>query len=90
MSNGDLSSILASTNVHEYVKFTAVAGSYVQKANEVNKVPSSAAEALRSPLLGLFEKRRAKKFLEWVGEFKANDVSTHAGTYIGGSFICSF
>ncbi|KAJ9306486.1 hypothetical protein DTO217A2_4032 [Paecilomyces variotii] len=79
MSNGDLSSILASTNVHEYVKFTSIAGSYVHKGNDVNKVPSSAAEALRSPLLGLFEKRRAKKFLEWVGEFDAKESSTHAG-----------
>jgi Rab GDP dissociation inhibitor len=29
--------------------------------------------------MGLFEKRRAKKFLEWVGEFKEDDPSTHQG-----------
>jgi Rab GDP dissociation inhibitor len=30
--------------------------------------------------MGMFEKRRAKKFLEWVGDYKANDPATHYGT----------
>ena len=47
----------------------------------VAKVPSDAGEALRSSLMGLFEKRRAKKFLEWVGEFKEDDPSTHQGRH---------
>lgn len=29
--------------------------------------------------MGLFEKRRAKKFLEWVGAFKEDDSATHNG-----------
>jgi Rab GDP dissociation inhibitor len=29
--------------------------------------------------MGLFEKRRAKKFLEWVGEFKEDDSASHQG-----------
>ena len=83
MSNGELTNILVSTDVTRYLEFKQIAGSYVQtgagnKAN-VAKVPSDASEALRSPLMGLFEKRRAKKFLEFVGAYKEEDPATHNG-----------
>jgi Rab GDP dissociation inhibitor len=45
----------------------------------VAKVPSDAAEALRSPLMGIFEKRRMKSFIEWVGQFNPKDSATHKG-----------
>ncbi|KAF1811969.1 rab GDP-dissociation inhibitor [Eremomyces bilateralis CBS 781.70] len=83
MSNGELTNILVSTDVTRYLEFKQIAGSYVQQGKQssatVAKVPSDAGEALRSPLMGLFEKRRAKKFLEWVGAFKDDDPATHAG-----------
>ncbi|EED20622.1 secretory pathway gdp dissociation inhibitor [Talaromyces stipitatus ATCC 10500] len=83
MSNGELTNILVSTDVTRYLEFRQIAGSYVQQGEgpkaTVAKVPSDAGEALRSSLMGLFEKRRAKKFLEWVGEFKEDDPSTHQG-----------
>ncbi|KAF7505867.1 hypothetical protein GJ744_012489 [Endocarpon pusillum] len=83
MSNGELTNILVSTDVTRYLEFKQIAGSYVQQGNgaraTVAKVPSDAGEALRSPLMGLFEKRRAKKFLEWVGAFKEDDPATHNG-----------
>lgn len=83
MSNGELTNILVSTDVTRYLEFKQIAGSYVQtgagaRAN-VAKVPSDAGEALRSPLMGLFEKRRAKRFLEFVGAFKQEDPATHNG-----------
>jgi Rab GDP dissociation inhibitor len=34
---------------------------------------------LKSPLMGLFEKRRAKNFLQWVGSFDEADPKTHNG-----------
>ncbi|KAF2824549.1 rab GTPase activator [Ophiobolus disseminans] len=81
MANGELTNILVSTDVTKYVEFKQIAGSYVQQGNAakatVAKVPSDAGEALRSPLMGLFEKRRARNFLEWVGAYKEDDVSTH-------------
>ena len=84
MSNGELTNILVSTDVTKYLEFKQIAGSYVQQGNglkaTVAKVPSDAGEALRSPLMGLFEKRRAKRFLEWVGAFDENDSATHNGT----------
>ena len=84
MSNGELTNILVSTDVTRYLEFKQIAGSYVQVGSgtraTVAKVPSDAGEALRSPLMGLFEKRRAKKFLEWVGAFKEDDPASYAGT----------
>ncbi|GMG16769.1 unnamed protein product [Aspergillus oryzae] len=79
MANGELTNILVSTDVTRYLEFKQIAGSYVQQGKSpkatVAKVPSDANEALRSSLMGMFEKRRAKKFLEWVGEFKEDDPS---------------
>lgn len=83
MSNGELTNILVSTDVTKYLEFKQIAGSYVQQGAAskatVAKVPSDAGEALRSPLMGLFEKRRARNFLEWVGEYKQEDPATHRG-----------
>merc|ERR1711939_375284 len=83
MANGELTNILVSTNVTRYLEFRQIAGSFVQQGSgpraTVAKVPSTASEALSSPLMGLFEKRRAKKFLEWVGAFEENNPSTHGG-----------
>lgn len=36
-------------------------------------------EAVRSPLMGLFEKRRAKKFFEFLQSWKEEDPATHQG-----------
>ncbi|KAF2864421.1 rab GTPase activator [Piedraia hortae CBS 480.64] len=83
MSNGELTNILVSTDVTRYLEFKQVAGSFVQQGNgpkaTVAKVPSDAGEALRSPLMGLFEKRRARTFLQWVGAFDEDNPSTHNG-----------
>jgi len=83
MANGELTNILVSTDVTKYLEFKQIAGSYVQQGNAakatVAKVPSDAGEALRSPLMGLFEKRRARNFLEWVGAYKEDDPATHKG-----------
>ncbi|KAK9424325.1 hypothetical protein SUNI508_13736 [Seiridium unicorne] len=83
MSSGELTNILVSTEVTRYLEFKQVAGSYVQQGSgakaTVAKVPSDAGEALRSPLMGIFEKRRMKSFIEWVGTFDAQDAGTHKG-----------
>lgn len=87
MSNGELTNILVSTDVTRYIEFKQIAGSYVQQGNgakaTVAKVPSDAGEALKSPLMGMFEKRRAKNFLQWVGNFDQNNPSTHNGERYG-------
>jgi len=99
MSNGELTNILVSTDVTRYLEFKQIAGSYVQQGKgpkaTVAKVPSDAGEALRSSLMGMFEKRRAKKFLEWVGDFKEDDSASHQGEYTiwdtnGGASQCGW
>ena len=62
MANGKLVKTLIYTDVTKYLEFKAVDGSYVLSKGRVHKVPSSDYEALRSPLMGLFEKRRARLF----------------------------
>lgn len=85
MSSGELTNILVSTDVTRYLEFKQVAGSYVQQGAgskaTIAKVPSDAAEALRSPLMGIFEKRRMKSFIEWVGEFDPKNSATHKGKF---------
>ena len=84
MSNGELTNILVSTDVTRYLEFKQIAGSFVQQGSgpraTVAKVPSDAGEALRSPLMGLFEKRRAKNFLQWVGAFDEDNPVSYGGT----------
>jgi Rab GDP dissociation inhibitor len=86
MSSGELANILVSTDVTKYIRFSRVAGSYVQQGAStkatVAKVPSDAGEALRSSLMGIFEKRRMKSFIEWVGTFNEGDPATHKGIYM--------
>jgi Rab GDP dissociation inhibitor len=83
MANGELTNILVSTDVTRYLEFKQIAGSFVKQGNgpraTVAKVPSTPREALSSSLMGLFEKRRAKNFLEWVGTFEEDNPSTHNG-----------
>jgi Rab GDP dissociation inhibitor len=62
MANGKLVRVLIHTDVTKYLEFKAVDGSYVLNKGRVCKVPATDMEALRSPLMGLFEKRRARNF----------------------------
>lgn len=70
MANGKLIRVLLHTKVvseeRSMVEFKGVQGSYVLNKGRVEKVPASDYEALRSPLMGLFEKRRARKFFMCV------------------------
>ncbi|CAG8520377.1 6711_t:CDS:2 [Funneliformis caledonium] len=79
MANGELVKILTHTDVTRYLEFKQISGSFVYREGKISKVPASEMEAVRSPLMGLFEKRRAKKFFEYMQNWVANDPSTHQG-----------
>jgi len=79
MANGDLTNMLVHTDVTRYLEFKQIAGSYVYRDGKIAKVPASEMEAVRSPLMGMFEKRRMKKFFEFVGNYRAEDSTTHQG-----------
>jgi Rab GDP dissociation inhibitor len=79
MSCGTLVQILVKTDVTRYLEFKAVDGSFVVNQGKVYKVPSTGAEALKSSLMGILEKRRCQKFLEFVGEYEQANPKTHQG-----------
>lgn len=71
--------MLIHTDVTKYLEFKAVDGSYVLNKGRVEKVPATDWEALRSPLMGLFEKRRAAKFFGYVQQYDPADPQTYKG-----------
>ncbi|KAJ1405407.1 Rab GDI protein [Sesbania bispinosa] len=79
MANGNLVRVLIHTDVTKYLYFKAVDGSFVYNKAKVHKVPSNDMEALKSPLMGIFEKRRARKFFIYVQDYNENDPKTHDG-----------
>jgi len=79
MSMGKLVKALLHTNVTRYLEFKSIGGSYVYRGGKVHKVPSDEGEALKSSLMGLFEKRRCAKFFLFAQEYKPEDPKTHNG-----------
>ncbi|XP_039144977.1 guanosine nucleotide diphosphate dissociation inhibitor At5g09550-like [Dioscorea cayenensis subsp. rotundata] len=79
MANGALVRILIRTNVTQYLNFKAVDGSFVYNKKKIYKVPANDVEALKSTLMGLFEKRRARKFFIYIQDYEENDPKSHEG-----------
>eukprot|EP00123_Amoebidium_parasiticum_P008545 comp18877_c0_seq1/m.20957 comp18877_c0_seq1/g.20957 ORF comp18877_c0_seq1/g.20957 comp18877_c0_seq1/m.20957 type:complete len:448 (-) comp18877_c0_seq1:295-1638(-) len=80
MANGLLVKMLIHTDVTKYLEFKQVDGSYVYKSgNKVYKVPVTETEALSTSLMGIFEKRRFRSFLQWAHNFKEEDRNTWQG-----------
>lgn len=79
MADGKLVKLLISTGVTSYLEFKSVDGSYVYKDRKVHKVPSTAKEGLATSLMGMFEKRRFIKFIEFVYNFDAKNPKTFNG-----------
>lgn len=78
-ASGELTNMLVHTDVTRYLEFKQIAGSFVYRDGKISKVPSTEMEAVKSPLMGLFEKRRAKKFFEFIQGWKDEDSTTHQG-----------
>lgn len=66
MACGNLVKVLLHTKVTKYLEFKSVMGSFVVQSGKVHKVPSTPGEALSSGLLGLFQKRRFRTFLQFA------------------------
>jgi len=47
--------------------------------HQIHKVPATDMEALKSPLMGIFEKRRARNFFVYVQNYNEADPVTHQG-----------
>ena len=62
---GKLVKILLHTQVTRYLDFKNIDGSFVSKGGKVFKVPATPVEATKSPLMGMFEKRRMASMLKY-------------------------
>jgi hypothetical protein len=76
MASGEFVKILVYTDVTRYLEFKQIAGSYVFKEGKIAKVPASEAEAISSPLMGMFEKRRLQKFMEFIQKYRFDNPAT--------------
>jgi len=79
MATGNLTKMLLHTKVTKYLEFKSIAGSYVYKDGKILKVPAAPNEALTTPLMGLFEKRRFRNFLIYIDQYDAKNSETHQG-----------
>jgi len=76
-ASGVMVKMLLHTDVVRYLEFKQIEGSFVFRGGKVHKVPATSQEALTSSLMGMFEKRRCQKFLEFVQNFEREDPKTH-------------
>lgn len=80
MACGNLVKILLKTSVTAYLEFQSVSGSFVVVSDgKIDKVPVTSKEALASNLMGMFQKRRYKSFMEWVDAYEEDNPKTHSG-----------
>ncbi|BEI80515.1 hypothetical protein CcaverHIS002_0110440 [Cutaneotrichosporon cavernicola] len=79
LASGELTKILVHTDVTRYLDFKQIAGSYVYRDGKIAKVPSNESEAIRSSLMGLFEKNRARKFFGYLQRWNPDDPTTLEG-----------
>lgn len=79
MACGNLTKMLLHTKVTRYLEFKSIDGSFVYKGGKILKVPATPEEALRSSLMGIFEKRRFRKFLIYIDQYLHEDPATYQG-----------
>ena len=89
MAAGKLVRILLKTRVHRYLEWKCCDATYVYQYKEggmfskaggkIEKVPATAKEALSSDLMGLFEKRRCGKFMDFVNNLEMDKPATWGG-----------
>jgi Rab GDP dissociation inhibitor len=86
MADGKLVKMLLHTKVTRYLEWKCVDASYVMQAqkagmfsnakNAIHKVPASDMEALKSGLMGMFEKKRMASFYKALEKMNLNDPKT--------------
>jgi Rab GDP dissociation inhibitor len=86
MADGKLVKMLLHTKVTRYLEWKCIDASYVMQAqkggmfssaaNKIHKVPATDVEALKSGLMGLFEKKRMASFYKALGNINIEDPKT--------------
>ena len=55
----------------------------VSRINAHTQVPATPEEALRTSLMGMFEKRRFRNFLTYIAAYDENEPKTFQGEFVG-------
>ena len=86
MANGKLVKMLLHTKVTKYLEWKCLDASYVGQYQKggmlksaklaIHKVPSNDMEALKSNLMGLFEKKRCMNFYKYIENIEFEDPKT--------------
>ncbi|CAI2368842.1 unnamed protein product [Moneuplotes crassus] len=86
MANGKLVKMLLKTTVDKYLEWKTVEGTYVYQyskggffssgGGKIFKVPGNDSEALKSSLMGLWEKKRCKNFFVYVQDIEEDNPDT--------------
>ncbi|KAJ1642765.1 Rab GDP dissociation inhibitor alpha [Coemansia erecta] len=79
MQDEGLINVLVYTDVLRYLEFVAIATSMVYCEGKIFKVPSTPTEGLTSSLVGFFQKNNARKFIDFLLNWKKDDPKTHQG-----------
>ncbi len=92
MASGSLVDLLLVTNVSQYLEWKCVDGTFVYQWDKgglfskakgvIHKVPANDSEALKSDLMGLFEKNRCRKFFQFIQDFDITNPKTYKGIFI--------
>jgi Rab GDP dissociation inhibitor len=86
MANGLLVKMLLHTKVTRYLEWKTIDCSYVMlltsggmfsiAANKIQKVPANESEAIRSNLMGLFQKKKCRNFYLYMDRVNLEDQAT--------------
>jgi Rab GDP dissociation inhibitor len=79
MANGRIVKMLVQTDVTRYLEFKVVDASFVRQGKKIHKIPANDSEALKSGLMGLMEKRRARNFFTYLQKYDEKDPKTFNG-----------
>jgi RAB protein geranylgeranyltransferase component A len=71
LAGGRLVKMLIQTGVTKYIEFAAVNKSFVFTSGKIYKVPVTPAEALRTSLVGLFQKRHLRNFAIFLSKYES-------------------
>ncbi|XP_022080959.1 rab GDP dissociation inhibitor alpha-like [Acanthaster planci] len=79
MANGELVRMLILSGVTRYLEFKSIESSYVFYKGKLSKIPASDTEALKTDLVGVFEKKRFADLVSCVAKYTEEDGVTKKG-----------
>ena len=76
LAGGRLVKMLIQTGVTKYIDFAAVDKSFVYTSGKIYKVPVTPAEAIRTSLVGFFQKRHLRSFAMFLSKYESQGEPT--------------